>query len=250
MAKENSFGGIKTFVNHLFKSPLSQSPPRSLSGRNAQFMQSDQTPGGIRRRLIQVVMRDLMRRNGLPQNWIECHIKITDGESKDNSIALQLVLLHWDERLIHYLPALENELIADIKRFEPDASKWIENVSWQLAPVNACPYKYLPDKKVWLEPTPKPAYEVTEPAAARAKITDREAFSIAADSLLRNELPKIEGQEEMYSDFASLAPNISITEAEIDMLDLQRLFEIRDEALASAANNHPSSHQETEPAKQ
>jgi hypothetical protein len=158
-------------------------------------------------------------------------------------------LLHWDERLIHYLPALENELIADIKRFEPDASKWIENVSWQLAPVNACPYKYLPDKKVWLEPTPKPAYEVTEPAAARAKITDREAFSIAADSLLRNELPKIEGQEEMYSDFASLAPNISITEAEIDMLDLQRLFEIRDEALASTANNHPSSHQETEPAK-
>ncbi|QJC55880.1 hypothetical protein HC248_01164 [Polaromonas vacuolata] len=250
MAKENSFDGIKTFVNHLFKLPLTRTQPRSLGGRNAQFMQSDQTPGGIRRRLIQVVMRDLMRRNGLPQNWVECHIKLIDGESQTNKIALQLVLKHWDERLIHYLPALENELTADIKRFEPKASEWLEDISWQLAPVNACPYKFLPNKKVWLEPTPKPAYEVTEPTATHAKITDREALSVAANLLLRNDFPKIDGEDEFQSDFASLSPNISITEAEIDMMDLQRLFEIRDEALSSAVSNRSStSHQQAEPAK-
>ena len=249
MAKDKSFGNIKTFVHRLFSLPLRQIRPRGLSVRNAQFMQSEQTPGGIRRRLIQVVMRDLMRRNGLPQNWIECQTTFIGNDSQSNQIALQLVMKHWDERLIHYLPALQNELLADIKRFEPKASEWLQDISWQLAPLNVCPYKFLPHKRVWLEPVPAPAYEITESAATYTKITDREAFAVSAQSPLRNDLPTIDGQEEMQSDFASLAANISITEADIDMMDLQRLFEIRDEALSgTVANRRQTSHQQGESA--
>jgi hypothetical protein len=200
-------------------------------------MSGDQTEGGIRRRLIQVMLRDLMRRNGLPQNWIECHTKLADNNGQSSQMSLQLVMKHWDERLVNYLPALQNELLTDIKRFEPNVAEWLIDISWQLVPPNICPYKVLPNKKTWREPAPKPAYEIAETPDLTAKLGDRSAAAVPPSMPLRFVAPIDTIDDGIRSDFASLAANISISEDEIDIRDLQRLFQIRDEALSSTIDD-------------
>lgn len=111
---------------------------------------------GVRRRIVQALMRDLLSKHGIPAGWIECQMLIVSSRNRGPGMYVRLVIQHWDERLMNYAFALQKELIAEIKQFEPQAVAWLHGVSWQLNVESSCPYTTVPGKSFWLAPMPTP----------------------------------------------------------------------------------------------
>ena len=128
---------------------------------------------GLRRHLVQVLMRDLLRRHGIPPEWIDCQMMIVSSRSKGSGMYIRLVVKHWDERLLNYANAFQKELLADLTQFEPQAAVWLHGVSWQLEVDGSCPYTALPDRSFWVGQKAGPAASVAAAAANTAAVTQQ-----------------------------------------------------------------------------
>lgn len=168
---------------------------------------------GIRRQLVHVLLRDLLRKHGIPAHWIELQMLVVASSRRGDGLHLRLAVKQWDQRLMNYALALQNELKTDVVRFDPHATHWVHGISWQLEMADSCPYTTLPDKSFWLEPVKQAA----PMAAAAVPVAQAVAAAPAAE--------------------------------ENDALeDLDRLFFIRDQEIGKSAGEHaPVGYESTQP---
>lgn len=162
----------------------------------------DDSDNGIRRQLVQVLLRDALRRHGIPAQWIEMQL-LAVTSSKGAGMYVRLVLKHWDERLMCYLVPFQNKFVADVTRFEPNASEWLYGISWQLELDQVCPYKTMPEKEFW---TVNPPGKVVLGSIAAKSPQGRAAQPVQA-------VAAVNKQDEVLE-------------------DIERLFAIRDQELA------------------
>lgn len=111
----------------------------------------DGSANALRRQLVQVLLRDVMRRNGIPAGWIDCQMLVVSSRSRGEGMYVRLVIKRWDVRVLAYALAFEKALMQDITRFEPRAAEWLYGISWQFEAGGSCPYPSLPDASVWQE---------------------------------------------------------------------------------------------------
>ena len=150
---------MNNIIRRLFGFPTSSAPASTLLPANHDNPATieDGSDNAMRRQLVQVLMRDVLRKHGIPPQWIECQMLVVSSRSRGPGLYARLVIKHWDERLMTYVFAFQRELLADIARFEPKASVWLHGISWQLEMDDTYPYTTLPDKAFWQEPAKKPA---------------------------------------------------------------------------------------------
>ena len=212
------------------------SKKESASGPNSSrdFYSSvqDESESSVRAQLVHVVMRDLLRKSGIPPGWIVCQPQVLQSRSKGSGIFVRLSVKHWDDRLMQYAFAFQKALLTDIVRFEPKAGSWLHGIAWQLEVASTCPHTELPDKNFWLEaPTARRSATATATAAATATATAPSA--------------------PLTSPVISNAAQTSVPDADSDIQqDLKRLFAARDKEQEWATTNiSPSAGYEgTEPA--
>lgn len=133
--------------------------PASHTPKDNPVTIQDGSESDMRRQLVQVLLRDLLRKHGMPGEWIDCQMLIVSSRTRGSGMFVRLVVRHWDDRLMNYACAFQRELLTDIKRFEPQAASWLHGVSWQLEVDDSCPYTTLPAREFWLEPKPQAAAE-------------------------------------------------------------------------------------------
>ena len=185
-------------------------PPLVLRDNPATIQ--DDSENGVRRQLVQVLIRDLLRRHGIPPQWIDCQMMVVSSRTRGPGMHLRLVVRHWDERLMNHASAFQKEVLSDLKQFEPQAATWLHGVSWQLEVDDSCPYTKLPGKSFWqdvkseVRPERKP-----EPRPSRQ-------------------------------------PSVSQSEP-VNPSELEKLFAIRDRALSAHANHAliASGYEKTQP---
>lgn len=119
----------------------------------------DGSANALRRQLVQVLLRDVVRRHGIPPGWLDCQMLVVSSRSRGEGMYVRLVMKHWDPRLLNYAVAFQKALMVDITRFEPHAADWLYGISWQLEVGDTCPYKELPDRSAWQEPAQKPSHQ-------------------------------------------------------------------------------------------
>ncbi|MFC5519548.1 hypothetical protein [Polaromonas jejuensis] len=112
----------------------------------------DGSANALRRQLVQVLVRDSLRRHGIPAHWLDCQMLLVSSRSRGEGMYVRLVVKHWDMRLLTYAVAFEKSLRIDITRFEPHAAQWLYGISWQLEVGDSCPYLQLPDRSIWTLP--------------------------------------------------------------------------------------------------
>ena len=175
----------------------------------------------VRRHLVLVQMRDIMRRHGIPAQWIDCQVMPVASRRRGSGMYLRLVVKHWDIRLMHYASAFQNELLAAIRKFEPQSAKWLHGISWQLEFDGSCPYTVLPGANFWQEAkTATPAESGSKP----------------------ERMPQQEPQQPHRQGPSRVEP--------VNKEELERLFAIRDEALGSQsdADEGKATYEKTQPA--
>ena len=177
----------------------------------------DNSDNGIRRQLVQVVLRDCLRRNGIPVRWIECQMMVAESRSRGPGLYVRLVLRHWDERLLRYAFAFETQLRAAITQFEPQASTWLHGMSWELDLRTSCPYPDMPDPASWI-----PSVPLIPEMPEVPEVPEDAAEPVGA---------KVEPEDEILQ----------------DLKDLQRMFAARDATLDLAGNSVRVDFQNTAP---
>ncbi len=179
--------------------------------------QDDSSENTTRTQLVQVLLRDVLRRHGIPFNWVESQMLVVASRSRGSGMYVRLIMKHWDDRLVTHAFALQNTLLADIARFEPRAFDWLHGVSWQLDVDESCPHTSLPHKTYWQEPA-KPVTPTAAPAPVATPPTP------------------------------AAPPAISVSEQEA-LQDLQRLFMIRDQEIGrqAADGKPPVGYEKTKP---
>jgi len=188
-------------------------------------MLDDGSETATRGQLVQVLLRDLVRKSGMPPGWVQCQIQVMNSRSRGQGIYVRLVVKHWDERLMKYAFAFQKALLTDIVQFEPKAASWLQGIAWQLEVAGSCPLTELPGPQFWQAPVVS--------TTATKPIVPVDAF-----------------------DIIPMPANAVISAVEVPAppddpaQDLERLFAIRDKELAdmSSDNLMPAGYENTQPA--
>lgn len=115
----------------------------------------------VRRELIRVVLKDTLRLHGVPFGLLACEVIIVARAPGEDELHIQLVMMKWNEQLLRYASALQQQLRLGLDRFDPsiDHSRYI--FSWRLSPDCGCPFPFMPDPRSWrqnataqVDPTP------------------------------------------------------------------------------------------------
>lgn len=154
---------MNDFFHKLFsKLPHPTDAHKSHSPANAQ----DHSAHATRYQLVQMVLRTIMRKHGIPAHWIELQELVVPGKVQGLGMHVRLVIRHWDSALMNHAQALQNQLLADVKRYEPNWKDWLYGISWQLEMNSTCPYTTLPDKSLFTTQPVAAVAAVAPPAAA------------------------------------------------------------------------------------
>ncbi len=180
---------MKKMMRKLFGTPPQAGAGKnaSTSGRDNPLTIEDGSDNATHRQLVQMLLRDMLQRHGIPLHWVECQVLLAARRSRGPGMYVRLVVKHWDDRLMTYAFAFQNTLLADIARFEPQASDWLHGISWQLEVAGTCPHLSLPDKSFWLEPV-----EQASPVASATPVTPvTQSAQPAKESDARQDLERL-----------------------------------------------------------
>lgn len=148
---------------------LKNSVPKNVAGPSvttdskSMSLNSTREKSDIQRELIRVVLKDTLRRLGIPFDWLSCEVIIIAHGMGNDELHIQLSLMKWHETFLRYGPALERQLVRGLDRFDPsvDHSKYI--ISWRFSPDCGCPFTVMPPPRFWTHVEP-PAPAVVEEA--------------------------------------------------------------------------------------
>lgn len=115
----------------------------------------------IQRELVRVVLKDTLRRHGIPSEWLACEVNTILHGPRGEELHIQLVVLQWHELLMRYARALELQLLRGLDRFEPMVDHTQKcTISWRFSPECGCPFTVLPPPVVWShDAAPEPVEE-------------------------------------------------------------------------------------------
>ncbi|MEO8389347.1 MAG: hypothetical protein ABI893_01065 [Polaromonas sp.] len=238
---------MKKLIASLFgsPSPAASSKRPGSSSRDNPLTIEDGSDNATRRQLVQVLLRDAMRKYGIPPRWIDCQMLLVSSRSRGPGMYVRLVVRQWDDRLMKYAFAFQNALMAEITHFEPGATQWLHGISWQLDVADTCPNPTMPDKTFWADPVRPPAARPSRaaplsptPATAAAAVGAATAPASAATTAA----PAAPSQPAPMAMQAS--PTVPDPEA---MKDLERLFRIRDQELGPSEGNVAAGYEPTRP---
>jgi hypothetical protein len=187
-----------------------EGPPGSASTQFHESEPDSDDPQGSRnaprRELVQVVLRDTMRKHGIPSDWVECRILSAVTRSGRHGLHVNFVVRKAHDRLLTYVFAFQDSFEREMARFDPRAGDWLMSLGWEFKGFNA---EEMPDPRTWVHSGSAPL-EALPPLVGA----------------LRSGGPSDGGQQ----------PESGSARTDDDMeSDLRALFAIRDAAMADTA---------------
>lgn len=131
---------------------VARKPGAPAAGTQAAWAPSQggtPSPGARRRELLRVVLREELRRNGIPAAWLTTEVLAKTSRNGEQGLHWRLVVRHWDERLVLHAVALQNLLKQRVTGMDPKASEWLMGISWQFAPIDESRCAPLPPPGTW-----------------------------------------------------------------------------------------------------
>lgn len=154
--------------NFFKKSPPKSDFKPSLASVSAT-PSSTQQHGNSRRELIRVVLKDTLRLHGIPLGWLACEVIVIRRASNAEEVHIQLVITKWNEQLLRYAPALQQQLLLGLDRFDPSVDHSSYVVSWRFSSDCGCPFPMMPPPTFWT----KSAVAAPAPAEEPVSVLDR-----------------------------------------------------------------------------
>ena len=88
----------------------------------------------VQRELVRVVLKDTLRKNGIPAGWVGCEVTGISHRNMDDELFIHLIVMSGNDALLQYAPALQRDLMQGLNRYEPDVDHSNYVVSWLFSP--------------------------------------------------------------------------------------------------------------------
>lgn len=114
-------------------------------------------PTPTQREMVRLNLHTLLKRHGIPINWLGADLVAFPTQNDPEAVLLQLVIQHWHPGFGLYAPALQAELMDGMKRFDPAANATRYQIHWRFSADCGCPHAALPASSYWTSAAPAPA---------------------------------------------------------------------------------------------
>jgi hypothetical protein len=206
-------------IKRIFRKDKENGEPHSTPAASTLFHESDDTDGDSaasrnapRRELVQVILRDTMRKHGIPSDWIDLRMLSTTTKSGRAGLHVSFIVKQAHDRLLTYVFAFQDSFSRELARFEPRATDWLLGLAWEFEGHVAPQKAAMPDPKVWI---------ASGPAAIEPQGATPHSFAPTQDPLDEEPAP------------------LTVEHDDVEE-DLQALFAIRDAALARPEPEAPA----------
>jgi hypothetical protein len=105
--------------------------------QSSQFQESETTAhrtgstNAPRRELVQVVLRDTMRKHGIPSDWIDCRILSVVTRKRVSGMHVQFIVSKAESQLMEFVHPFQHSFWQEIEKFDPQAREWLLSLAWQ-----------------------------------------------------------------------------------------------------------------------
>lgn len=126
-------------------------------GSSTPFDPSDPSAQSASRRrkdLLRTVLREVLTRTGIPQEWVSAEMLRSESPRRGDGIHVRFLVRHWSLRVLEHGPAFEQEFMQRVLMLDPQGKDWVHGFSWQFS---------LQDPKA-APPLPHPSYFTAPPA--------------------------------------------------------------------------------------
>lgn len=106
------------------------------------------------RDLVRVVLRETMRRHGIPSDWMDCRtLSVMPRSGKVGAgMHVQFLVHKADQQLLPYVHAFQESFWNEILKMDPTARDWLLSVGWEFyGKAVQEGFSPLPDPTAWKE---------------------------------------------------------------------------------------------------
>jgi hypothetical protein len=124
-----------SLLKQLFRSRSPAGQPEAPE--SAQFHDSEEASTGSgsrnapRRELVHMVLRDTMRKHGIPSDWMDCRVLSMVNHANVSGMHVQFILRGGDDRLMDYIHAFQDSFWIELDKYDRFARQWLLSLSWQ-----------------------------------------------------------------------------------------------------------------------
>ncbi|MEJ6022906.1 hypothetical protein [Ramlibacter sp. PS4R-6] len=139
---------------------------KGKSAQPSQFQESqaatalDQTKSSNapRRELVQITLRETMRRHGIPSDWIDCRTLSVLTKHHKQGMHVQFLVRKGDHQVLPWLHAFQESFWEQVLRTDPRAHDWLFSVGWEFYGKSEQGFHKLPGTGAWKEEDTEPAH--------------------------------------------------------------------------------------------
>lgn len=99
--------------------------------QSATSLDKTKSRNAPRRDLVKVVLRETMRKHGIPSDWIDCRSLSVLTKSHKSGMHVQFLVRKADEDLLPYIHAFQESFWEGLLRLDPAARDWLFSVGWE-----------------------------------------------------------------------------------------------------------------------
>lgn len=145
--------------------PPPESVPVSTRFEETETTEDQRSRNAPKRELVHVVLRETMRKHGIPSDWIEVRVLSVSSRSKVPGLHVQIIVRQGEERLLAYVHAFQDSFRKELEQFEPRFREWLLSLTWEFQTPSTG--VAMPGPSAWgdLGPASGPGDQAEAPAA-------------------------------------------------------------------------------------
>jgi hypothetical protein len=125
----------------------------TTTGSSSQFAESQsatsldktRSRNAPRRDLVRVVLRETMRKHGIPSDWIDCRSLSVLTRHHKSGMHVQFLVRKADHQLLPYVHAFQESFWENLLRIDPAARDWLFSVGWEFYEKSVQGFSAMPD---------------------------------------------------------------------------------------------------------
>lgn len=117
--------------------------------QNATSLDKTKSRNAPRRELVKLVLRETMRKHGIPSDWIDCRALSVLTRQHKSGMHVQFMVRKADQQLLPYVHAFQESFWEQILRMDPHARDWLFSVGWEFYGKAQQGFSGMPDPTSW-----------------------------------------------------------------------------------------------------
>jgi len=101
------------------------------------------------RDMARLTLHHILKHHGIPAHWIAGELVPIRIPGDGEAVLLQLEIMHWHDSLVLHAPALQEELLQGLRRFDPATNGTRYLFTWKFSPDCGCPHTQMPEPGFW-----------------------------------------------------------------------------------------------------